>query len=280
MIAVSLGKTSLTGMAAGHHWAVKVGSKWYEYTGTTPGMRSKCAMRMKLGATSTEGAGAHGRLVLVGATCKSEAEIVDFVSRYEIRHPEYCSISINCQKFAVEFIDWLTAGNYDITTMSSAGLGVHLCVATAFAGSTDSESRATCRLGHVAAEGTVISGKAEGPGVNAQYCTRKGAFLDMEACRVEASVGGVVGAAFCPNVSTGAGIRNGNLQAKLFGLGGGIGHDGLQLSTPLFELKLDPFGCLVGGAMSSSRAVENSASCFLFLFLDKSAVFSEELIDA
>lgn len=252
MAPVSLGKTSLTGMAAGNHWAVKVGERWYEYIGTGPDLRSKCQVRFKSGPTSAEGAGVNGRSFLVGTTTKSEVAITDFISEYEVRNPEYCSISINCQKFAVEFIEWVTAGNYDIIVMQSAGLGVHMNVGTAFAASNGEETRATWRLGHFAAEGTIVSGKAEGPGVNAQL--GNGAFVDIEACRVEGSVGGIFGAAFCPNVSTGAGFRNGNAEAKLLGIGFGVGQDGLKLTNPLFEVKFDPFSWLVCGTMCSSKA--------------------------
>ena len=51
--------------------------------------------------------------------------------------------------------------------------------------------------------------------------------------------GARVGARIEPNINTGAGLRQGNLQVKVLGFGGAIGKDGLGLSTPLGGVSLE-----------------------------------------
>ncbi len=46
-------------------------------------------------------------------------------------------------------------------------------------------------------------------------------------------MGNVVGAHFEPNVNTGVGARNGNLEAHLLGFGGKVGADGVEINTPI-----------------------------------------------
>ena len=60
-----------------------------------------------------------------------------------------------------------------------------------------------------------------------------GAFGDASLGRLEYGAGNIVGIHVDPNLNTGIGIRNGNVEAHLIGFGGKVGEDGLEINTPL-----------------------------------------------
>ena len=60
-----------------------------------------------------------------------------------------------------------------------------------------------------------------------------GAFGDASLGRLEYGAGNIVGIHVDPNLNTGIGIRNGNVEAHLMGFGGKVGEDGLEINTPL-----------------------------------------------
>ena len=73
---------------------------------------------------------------------------------------------------------------------------------------------------HVPAQAQAVAG----PGL--------GAFADASLVRLEASAG-PLGVHLDPNVNTGIGARNGNVEAHLLGFGGKVGADGVEINTPL-----------------------------------------------
>ena len=60
-----------------------------------------------------------------------------------------------------------------------------------------------------------------------------GAFGDASLGRLEYGAGNIVGIHVDPNLNTGIGIRNGNVEAHLMGFGGKVGEDGLEINTPI-----------------------------------------------
>jgi hypothetical protein len=47
------------------------------------------------------------------------------------------------------------------------------------------------------------------------------------------NVGQLAGVHFEPNINTGAGVRDGNLDVHVLGFGTRIGADGVEINTPL-----------------------------------------------
>ena len=60
-----------------------------------------------------------------------------------------------------------------------------------------------------------------------------GAFGDASVGRLEVSAGNVIGVHAEPNLNTGIGARNGNVEAHLLGFGAKVGADGVEVNTPL-----------------------------------------------
>ena len=50
---------------------------------------------------------------------------------------------------------------------------------------------------------------------------------------MELSAGNIAGIHLEPNVNTGIGARNGNVEAHLLGFGAKVGADGLEINTPI-----------------------------------------------
>ena len=63
-----------------------------------------------------------------------------------------------------------------------------------------------------------------------------GVFVDASLAKVEVGVG-PVGAKADLNVNTGWGVRGGNAEVHLLGLGGKIGRDGVAVDTPVGGVK-------------------------------------------
>ena len=50
---------------------------------------------------------------------------------------------------------------------------------------------------------------------------------------MELSAGNIAGIHLEPNVNTGIGARNGNVEAHVLGFGAKVGADGLEINTPV-----------------------------------------------
>merc|ERR1712194_504583 len=92
--------------------------------------------------------------------------------------------------------------------------------------------------------------------------TRYRAAFEAEAFRVGAQAfEGLLGVDIAPNINTAIGAKNGNLEAKLLGLGGAIGRDGLQIFTPVVDLKIGGgLATWFGGTTTSSSCSASSSS--------------------
>ena len=98
-----MSKKNLQGVA--HHWAVQVDDNdWYEIKVDKQGNKNKyCTIAKSYGRAAESGAGQFGG-EYVGETDKTDEEIEDFNRDWETRNPRYEYTSINCQKYAIEFI--------------------------------------------------------------------------------------------------------------------------------------------------------------------------------
>jgi hypothetical protein len=60
-----------------------------------------------------------------------------------------------------------------------------------------------------------------------------GAWAGASLGRAEVNLGPVVGIHVEPNLNTGVGVRDGNLDVHVLGFGARVGADGLEINTPL-----------------------------------------------
>ena len=230
---VKLGRIAMIGSPVAYHWAVQVGDTWYEIDG---GKSSPNSVTKHKGSSAASGAGSLGG-ELVGETDATNDEIEKWIDRWLNRNPDYETLTANCQKFAYEFMEWLTDGNFicshrfnaaDTTSNNDVNIRSFRRAedGNAVARISDAEARASYAYGSISARTLHAQAQAvAGPGL--------GAWADASAFKVEASLGNVVGAHLEPNVNTGVGVRNGNVDVHLLGFGGKIGADGIELNTPL-----------------------------------------------
>ena len=247
---VKLGRKPLS-IGVGHHWAVKVESSsssgcWYEILGKSgnSGNTDQNEIGRSYSRAANSGAGTWGGST-VGKTTKSDEEIDDFISKWLSQNPEYGVYEANCQKFAIEFIAWLTDDNYNIKTAFDAGKVRNISNSlthavdrngTAYACASLGEERHA--IGPLSAVGRLPTAQAGvSNGTEGLY-----AFAEASAIRIESNYGNVVGAHVDVNVNTGLGIRNGNAEAHLLGFGGRVGTDGVEVNTPLGGVRIPALG--------------------------------------
>ena len=230
---VKLGRKAMIGSPVAYHWAVQVGDTWYEIDG---GKNSPNSVTKHKGSAAASWAGLFGG-ELVGETNATNDEIKKWIDRWLDTNPDYEALTANCQKFAYEFMEWLTDGNFicshrfnaaDTTSNNDVNIRSFRRAedGNAVARISDAEARKSYAYGSVSSRALHVQAQAvAGPGL--------GAWVDASFSKFEASFGNVVGAHFEPNVNTGVGVRNGNVDVHLLGFGGKIGADGIELNTPL-----------------------------------------------
>lgn len=243
MTEVHIGRKTLYPYVA-HHWAVKIGSAWYELDGAGKnGTGDPNEINVSYGIISKGGARKVSR---VGTTYKDDEDISNFNDNWLKRYPKYNFMSTNCQKYAQDLVVFCCGGSVvwpnEMRVQSSAPTQ-HWSDAVVYARKKGKESvTAGATLGETKWNSGIWGARVAGPkiSVEAGSCDTLGAFADLEHMRVEGSVGGCLKAAIAPNINTGFGIRDGNAEATFLGTGASLGEDGLKLKTPLFEV-----GCSV-----------------------------------
>ena len=244
---VKLGRRLLD-VTVGHSWAVQVEDYvtcassedlcgyWYEIGGADDGgcENSSNMVNKSYGSQAQSGAGALGG-ELVGKTYKTDDQIGAFVDNWLNENPTYDITNANCQKFAIQFIAWLTDNNFKLPHGLDAGtipdLDKYTRVAVAHGGQAfaaiGAEKRVQKRgLLRSAMRGPYVEAEAiAGPGL--------GAWANASAARLETNFGNVAQVHLDASLNTGAGIRGGNLDVHLLGFGGRVGTDGLEINTPL-----------------------------------------------
>ena len=236
---VKLGRKPLD-VNIGHHWAVQVEDSnlcgyWYEIEGADKNAKnSPNKINKSYGSQAKSGAGALGG-EFVGKTWLTDGQIGAFIDDWLNENPTYGITNANCQKFAIEFIAWLTGNNFrlphglDAGTIPDIDNFTQVAVAhggQAFAAIGAEKRGQTTGLLPAAMRGPYAEAEAiAGPGL--------GAWANASAARFETNFGNAAEVHLDANLNTGAGIRGGNVDVHLLGFGGRIGTDGLEINTPL-----------------------------------------------
>ena len=160
-------------------------------------------------------------------------------------NPDYDVLKDNCQKFAYEFIIWLTNNNYKLDHRVDAGNIFteirQFWANDGFAVAQDGNAIANYGLGQGEASKGPFSIKAKVGQVTGQVVALPagiGGFVDATLVDARASFGNIIGIHVGLNANTGIGIRNGNAEAHYFGFGGKIGVDGVEINTPYFGFNI------------------------------------------
>lgn len=207
----------LTGVA--QHWIVQVGGHKYQ-AGNMDGYNR---------ADRTPSTNSPAGSSKAGETRKTDQEIQGFVDWWNTSGggcKTYNLVTNNCQTFAVKLVHFLCDGHGKLPQAA----GVHV----------DADSKhfvAAAGLGEVAAvtyAGTKAALTAPNAGIH--EIRGQGAFVQAELGRAEVGTDtsvGRFGAWVSPNVNTGAGVRNGSVEATFLGFGGKVGQDGVGIRTPV-----------------------------------------------
>jgi len=217
-----------------HHWAVQVHGCWYEIGTDGRGKgQKKNKIERRHGDQAKSGAGRFGGEV-VGRTNKTDDEIKCFNDDWLADNPKYSFTAANCQKYALDFIRWLTDNKYRLRHEPEAGDIRADDVKKTIAVNTEEEAFAAAHVfkgqvakGPVSLQSEALSADAEvvcGPGVGAW------ANATLLESKVKAGPVGVKGGL---NVKTGAGVHGGNLDVHILGFGVKAGADGLAINTPI-----------------------------------------------
>jgi len=119
---VKLGR-KFTGIPVAHHWAIQVGDTWFEIEGNSDDGRNMINRRHGFAAES--GAGNLGG-ELLGKTTKSDHEIDAFIECWLARNPTHDVQGYDSQKFAYEFVVFLTDGNFRLPHRLDAAVDANL----------------------------------------------------------------------------------------------------------------------------------------------------------
>lgn len=160
-----------------------------------------------------------------GLTSKTDAEIDAWVKKWNSDATDYNLITNSCQTFACALVHYLCNGAGKLP--ASGGVQYQ---------NNSAGFNAKISLGEVAS-------LAAGPGKAAVSAFNVGvqatntcAFVKGELFKAELGADTRVGRFsfhVSPNSNTGAGIRDGNLEATLFGFGAKVGRDGIGVHTSL-----------------------------------------------
>ena len=219
------------------HWAVQVDDTWFE-VGSNSKQEETASMSILVshGKKSAVGTGAQvSRFGHVGTTIKSDGEISEWISLWKGRNPKYSFTADNCQKFAREFIDWLTDGTHKPLPKMDAGVGGNRARGpnawggvdggAAYAGSSVANMQGHCGL---------LNGALTAPNASAAALCGEhgfGAFTEAEVGRMEGGFGPIRAATHL-NVNTGIGVRNEGFEVSAGGAGFAVGGNGVWISTP------------------------------------------------
>ena len=224
------------------HWAVKVGEIWYEIEGKgVDGGGSQNRVSCHTGSSALSGAGRFGGEI-VGETLKNDEAIHEFIIEWLVKNPRYEVFGGNCQAFAYSLIVFLTDGvnirlphRFDAASLSSR-FKFNLAVC-----SIRQEGMFLTRMGTGESRRSVghCHGLYRGPWAELNTVSRGGwggwgAWVGaVPLGRAELNMGPLVGVHAEPNLNTGCGVRDGNLDLHLAGFGLRVGADGLECNSPI-----------------------------------------------
>jgi hypothetical protein len=215
----------------------------YEIAGPGKAKTGPNRVNRNRGWAADSGAGLLGGEI-VGETRKTDSEINSFIEDWLRRNKTYDVLIDNCQKFAYEFVYFLTDGtNFRLphrfdAAVSVQGLAVN---GDAFALCKDGTAIARAGTGETRASFGWYNSMYRGPSAEASAVAGGGfgAWANVSPVgRAEVNLGPVFGMHVEPNINTGLGVRDGNLDVHFLGTGFRIGADGLEINTPLYGVNL------------------------------------------
>ena len=217
------------------HYAVKVGDEWYEI-----GLEG----RKKQGKRSVINGSLNGkprsdwdreekitgRLSCVGATDKTNDEILAFNRDWIRRNPTYCVISDNCQKYAEDLIRFLVGGSFKMG-MPLCSLGAWVEGPSSHEVSQDGYTQSRTTKGKFHAQLTLLAIEGEGPAAGFESYESNYVATEASLLRVEAKVGPAA-VRLEPNLNSAVGVHGGQFKIKCLGFGITLGK-GAGIHTPL-----------------------------------------------
>jgi len=230
---VWLGRKLINDILGLAHWAVKVDKTWYEIYVASKSRKIN-EIRKSFGKAAESGAGPFGGEP-VGKTSKTDEEIESFNYRWSQTNPRYNVFFENCQKYAIEFIRWLTNNNYRLAHLPNSGYVVDYPVENKISVSENNHKFSHAHLfekhesiGPLSNKLTFLSGDVEAAAAKSGV----GAWVDASLLNVETKIG--TASIHCGlNGNTGLGVRQGNLDVHLLGFGVKVGVDGVAVDTPV-----------------------------------------------
>jgi len=248
---VKLGRRPLQAcnLLVAHHWAVQVVDNeddeegfWYELNGASKSDSAKRNEVIPYKFTESKIGAGHFGGEPVGKTEKTNTEINAFIRTWLDRNEFYGFTSSNCQKFGIEFIQWLTNGKYRIkhlgdaaTTTKSAHTDLNVLI--------ESKGRKIIAKGiwkQVRIPYGMVMLKARGPyseydkrNILSLYGPGYGIWGEVSAMRLEVGLAGLASIYTDLNANTGIGMRGVNFDFHLLGFGFAVGSDGFAVDTPI-----------------------------------------------
>ena len=222
------------------HWAVQVQDKWYEVQGASKGETGTPMAITTFRHPTRSSIGAHvSRFGRVGETAKSEAEIEAWIEAWTLRNPVYFWGTDNCQKFAREFIGWLTDETHSPLPMMDAGTGGNRAAGPrAWAGAERGSAYAGATVATMQGHRGLLNGALDAPNAAAAaLCNREGfgAFGEAELGRIVGGFGPIRVAVHI-NINTCLGWRNRGLELLVGGFGVKLGANGVSVSLPVLTV--------------------------------------------
>jgi hypothetical protein len=233
-------------LARANHWAV-----WVEDISSEA--RPKKRVCYEVGQESkvlridkdTDGRALVGSVTFTGTTTKTDQDIAAFNAKWREQFPEYNLLTANCQKYARDLAEFLVGGSYEPPCpLPEAGTGSWRCPGGSHVWEEDSFKQCKKTSGKVGGIWGIFGFEAEGPKwlhVNFGKTTNGnwGHFVEAALFRLEVKM--VVRLRLEPNLHTGLGHRDRQLQARILGFGLAIGNNGVGVSTPLGGLGIGKF---------------------------------------
>lgn len=246
---VKLGRRPLKSAPVAHHWAIQVvddkssrDGYWYELPGASlKDINSKNSVTPFKAKESKLGAGHFGGEV-VGKTQRTDPEINFVIAKWLEKNSIYGFGSTNCQKFALQFVTWLTNGNYRIKHLGDAAT-------TTNSSYTDTKVLIKSQGQTIVAKGIwkqiripcgMVIFRIRGPyceydkrTVMSMYRPGFGIWGEASLVKFEVGLAGIISIHVDLNANSGMGYRGTNIDIHLLGFGIALGSDGLAVDTPI-----------------------------------------------
>lgn len=219
-----------------HHWGLQIGDTWWECFGFGDKDPGDDALQFAYDIYACKGDSMSGikrkHSKRVGTTKWTDEDIWRFSESWIINHKRYNFLLANCQMYATDLAHAATNGKCDMPPMQSSGRG-RVKNPAFFTHNTEGEASFQLRGGEIEshigpARAAAAAPKAKGSVMNGDG--NVGAFMELDLGSAEVGAGPVKVRAR-PNVDTGVGFRDGNVEASFLGLGFKAGKGSIGIKT-------------------------------------------------